>query len=303
MLSTTLLVILVLARANTAVSIPTSKSGKFWKGFARIDYLFTSQWRSSNRPNWVDYMTTTFNQSKINSINYAFPGATTDEKTTSAPLFRPTIQTQIGQQCLRQWGPQFVIRGSSNSDNSLFVLLAFPGNDIVNSLGRNDSVSVIPKIFETYDNLIEQLYAVGGRNLVFNNLPDLSKAPIITVAAANGSSMAVKTVKRQIKVWNEQVISLVDRNRTRSKCHSVTIFEPDMYSLFEDVYTDPKSHPETASITNTRNPCPVASPISNAVTLYPQCVPYLFIDQIHIQSPMHKAIARKMVQEITGEAC
>ncbi|KAH7336185.1 hypothetical protein BKA65DRAFT_552849 [Rhexocercosporidium sp. MPI-PUGE-AT-0058] len=313
MLTLSLLSIIVVTSAHTAVSTPTPKLGHSWKGFAHVDYLFTfgasydattlpvPQWRSSNGLNWVDYMTSTFNQSSLKSINYAFPGATTDDQTTSAPLLPPTVQTQVEQQFIPQWGSQFAIKGSSNSDNSLFVLLAFPGNDIVNSFSRNDSISVIPKIFETYNKLVDQLYAVGARNFVFNNIPDLSKAPVITSAAANGSITAADTVKQQIKLWNQQIVCLADR--TRSKYHGVTIFQPDMYTLFADVFNDPKSHPETANIANTNSPCPVPSPIPNAVMLYPQCEPYLFIDQIHIQSPMHKAVARKMVETITREAC
>ncbi|KAG4442815.1 hypothetical protein IFR05_001696 [Cadophora sp. M221] len=33
-------------------------------------------------------------------------------------------------------------------------------------------ISVIPKIFETYDTVVDQLYRVGARNFDFTNLPE-----------------------------------------------------------------------------------------------------------------------------------
>ncbi|PVH84993.1 carbohydrate esterase family 16 protein [Cadophora sp. DSE1049] len=307
------LAILLILGLQPIFATPVLKPRKYWKGFAHVDYLFTfgasydtttlpvPQWRSSNGPNWVDYIKTTFNQSKIVSINYAFGGATTDDRTTSAPLLPPTIKTQVEKQFIPTWGSQFKIQGSSNSDNSLFVLLAFPGNDILNSFFRNDSLSVIPKIFQTSDTLVDQLYDIGARNFVFNNLPELSKTPVVTSAAANDSSTAIETVMKQVKIWNEEIICLADR--TQAKYHDVTIFQPDMYTLFREVFDDPTSKPETAGVTNTNSPCPVSDPTPNAINLYPECNPYLFIDQIHIQSPMHKAVARKMVEAITSEVC
>ncbi|KAL2069076.1 hypothetical protein VTL71DRAFT_15414 [Oculimacula yallundae] len=147
---------------------------------------------------------------------------------------------------------------SSDTDNSVFVLLVLPGNDIVNSFSRNDPITVIPEIFKTYDKSVNQLYAIEARKFIFNNLPDLPKTTEITAAAAaNGMKSAIGTAKQQVELCNEQVICLADR--TPSKYQGVTIFQPDVYSVFANVFTDPKSHLETANITKTYSPCPVSN--------------------------------------------
>jgi phospholipase/lecithinase/hemolysin len=131
----------------------------------------------------------------------------------------------------------------------------------------------------------------------------------------------MKQVSEAGALWNEYVDKLTASSR--SKYPDITIFEPDMYTLFREVSANPKSHPETVGVTNTTGYCEAYARMigyvyisglrreltlscdsgpANPTANYPECgIPisgYLFMDGYHPQSPMHKAIAHLMADTL-----
>ena len=114
---------------------------------------------SSNGPNWVDYLTTTYNQSFVETYNFAFGGATVDSSLVAQYL--PTVLDFV-QQVNDEFVPHYVQTNTIgwNSSNSLFS--AFFGiNDVGNSYAAQNS-TLNGDIFVIYSGLVDQVSLPTG---------------------------------------------------------------------------------------------------------------------------------------------
>lgn len=104
---------------------------------------------SSNGPNWVDFLTTTWNKSYIETVNLAYGGATVDSALVRP--YRPTVLS-VQQQINEEYIP--VYSGSNSSfkwrpNDTLFAI--FIGiNDVGNAYGWANKSDVYPRVFSEY---------------------------------------------------------------------------------------------------------------------------------------------------------
>ena len=115
---------------------------------------------SSNGPNWVDYITTTFNHSLLLTYNLAYGGATVDSSLVAQYL--PTVldlKQQVEDEFLPIYGNKANAQSLGadwNEGNSLFAI--FIGiNDVGNSYTEKNQ-SLNGDIFQVYHTLVEEVY-------------------------------------------------------------------------------------------------------------------------------------------------
>ncbi|KAL8928494.1 MAG: hypothetical protein Q9208_001728 [Pyrenodesmia sp. 3 TL-2023] len=144
---------------------------------------------SSNGPNYVDFLTTTYNQSFIQTFNLGYGGATIDPSLIGSPY--GYIVQSFRQQVQDEFLPTYATNPGVawSGSNSLFTVF-FGINDVVLSYGqRNSTLNFL--LIKSYENLVHQLYAAGARNFLFMNVPPIDRSPgMLARDAASQASMA-----------------------------------------------------------------------------------------------------------------
>jgi phospholipase/lecithinase/hemolysin len=206
-------------------------------------------WTSSNGPNWVGFLTATYNQSKILTYNMAYGGATVD-----SALVTPYASTVISMkdQIQTQYLPIYGSHPTTapwTGASSLFAF--FIGiNDVGNSWYINN-VTLYDTIFSEYAGLLDQVYNTGARNFLFLSVPPVNLSPLITNQADNG--YATEYEGRVIADWNSRLANMTAQ--FKAKHSGVTNFIFDTNALFTKVIKNPKSFEQTAGYNNTTGFC------------------------------------------------
>lgn len=111
---------------------------------------------SSDGPNWVGFLSTTYNESFILTYNFAYNGSTVDSSLVPPYLpTAPSVKQQVQNDFLPRYGnhPSFT---PWTTDDSLFGF--FIGiNDIGNSFTQKNVSSIQASIFVEYARLLEQV--------------------------------------------------------------------------------------------------------------------------------------------------
>ena len=161
-------------------SYDTRKS-EYWPGWRRISHMFVfgdsytttgfevngtqpsaanpfgnpayPGYTSSNGPNWIDFLATTYNQSFVKTINLAYGGATVDG--ALIPQYLPTVLS-MKQQVNDEYVPTYASHPKSfdwHSNDTLFAI--FIGiNDVGNAYGWSNSSNVFEKVLTEYAGLV-----------------------------------------------------------------------------------------------------------------------------------------------------
>lgn len=219
---------------------------------------------SSNGPNWVDFLTTTWNASYFETVNLAYGGATVD-----ADLVKPyadtviSLKQQVNEQYLAYYAGENRSFEWQPSDTLFAVWIGI--NDIGGTYWQENSTEVFNAIFTEYAELVvsvisrtknaltdlskHTLYGTGARNFLFLNVPPIDRSPSVLEA---GEWSQVNEAAG-IATWNDRVAGLASN---LSSVHAdVTTFVFDSNALFTEVLDDPSSHPETSAYLNTTGYC------------------------------------------------
>lgn len=112
---------------------------------------------SADGPNYVDFLTTTYNQSFIETFNLGYGGATIDPSLVSSPYgyivqsFRQQVQDEFLPTYASNSGVQW------SGSNSLFTVF-FGINDVILSYApRNSTLNFL--LIKSYENLVHQVRA------------------------------------------------------------------------------------------------------------------------------------------------
>jgi phospholipase/lecithinase/hemolysin len=249
--------------------------------------------RFSNGPNWVDYLAEDLNLSptpvtalglgipSTQGINFAFGGATTGLDNTIDPRL-PGLQQQVGL------FTQLVPATQAANPDALYVLWA----------GANDYLPTESTAFTPFNtpettigNLsfaLSTLAAVGAKNFLVVNLPDLGELPR-TNKTPNSSNLNTLT-----SLHNTSLTATI--NALRSTAGSdLNINQVDVNSLFSDAI----SNPDKYGFTNVTDAC-----INLTCVLGNQSEQnkFLFWDFVHPTTAVHKQIgelAYKVLQSST----
>jgi hypothetical protein len=205
-------------------------------------------WTSSNGPNWVDFLTYTYNASYLQTYNMAYGGATVDSDLI-AP-YAPTVislKGQIQDQYLPTYGP--VSRSVPWTGSSSLFAFFIGINDVGMSWWLNNA-TLYDTVFSEYESLLNQVYDTGARNFLFLSVPPINLAPL---TLANGD-YSIEHEGLAILDWNKRVTALATQFKS-TKNETVTTFVHDTHKVFDDVIKDPKSYEQTSGLKNTTGFC------------------------------------------------
>jgi len=250
---------------------------------------------SSNGPNYIDYLTTRYNKSFIETVNLAFGGATVDS-TLVAPYL--PIVLSVKEQVQREYLPIYASHFSPvpwSSDDTLFTI--FIGiNDIGNSYASQNA-TLLPTIFTELSGLVDQLYTSGARNFLFLNVPPVDYSPLTKSAGLSAQSLEAEAIAE----WNNRLNSL---SKSLTKKHNdATSFVFNTHKVFSRVIEHPCAYPQTCPYKNTTAYCTAYENGTATPTSFdPVCgIPvdeYLWLNSLHPTFRMHEAIAAQIIKLI-----
>lgn len=110
---------------------------------------------SANGPNYVDFLTTTYNQSFIETFNLGYGGATIDPSLVGSPygLIVQSFRQQVEEEFLSTYASNSGVGWSGS--NSLFTVF-FGINDVILSYGqRNSTLNFL--LIKSYENLVHEV--------------------------------------------------------------------------------------------------------------------------------------------------
>jgi len=199
---------------------------------------------ATNGPNWVDFLTTTYNKTFLETINLAYGGATVDSALVTPYL--PTVLS-LKEQIQTEYVPAATFFDWQANDTLFATFIGI--NDVGNAYSEANSSLIFSLVFEEYASLIDELYQTGARNFLFLNVPPVNRAPL---TVANGAA-AEALEATAIAAYNANLTRLAAN--LSSTYSDATTFVFDTNAAFTQVLDDPCSHPETCPYKNTTNYC------------------------------------------------
>ncbi len=229
--------------------------------------------RFSNGSVWVEYLASDLGLTFNPNTNFAFGGATTGLKNIGINTL-PGLQQQINS---------FTTANPSADPNSLYILWA----------GVNDYLDYFfqgtPNPTQSVTNLstaVKSLAAVGARDIMVLNLPDLGKFPVTSGNSQISSLFSTFTSKQNSSLTTNLKLLSQELNP------NVNIIPLDVNSLFNRII----AKPEEFSLTNVTDSCIGDSPVVPIeVTTQPvMCIPdkFLFWDEVHPTTATHQLIGK-----------
>ncbi|KAL8651476.1 MAG: hypothetical protein Q9210_003231 [Variospora velana] len=213
---------------------------------------------SANGPNYVDFLTTTYNQSFIRTFNLGYGGATIDPSLVGSPY--GLIVQSFRQQVQEEFVPTYATNSGVEwtGSNSLFTVF-FGINDVILSYGqRNSTLNFL--LIKSYENYVQKLYAAGARNFLFMNVPPIDRSPgTLARDAATQARMA-----GYIGEFNFRLILLVYNFAVHYPDTTVWLFDTNW--LFTRLLNNgPGSFQETSGYVNVTDYCTAYQQIGQAI--------------------------------------
>jgi phospholipase/lecithinase/hemolysin len=227
--------------------------------------------RASNGPVWVEYLAPELGLTYNPATNFAFAGATSG--TTNTLPF----STLFGLPGLQQEVASYRLFNRSADPNGLYILQA--GADDYLGNGSNPQTVVA-----NLTNAIENLAAVGAKNFLISNLPDLGNLPGTRNTPA-ATDLSLLTSVHNI-LLSTSLISL-----SQSFGSSVNLIPLDVNTLFSTVAANPTAFGLTNTTAACINPTPSLATLGITPTVCSNPDSYLFWDDIHPTTFAHQEIA------------
>ncbi|MDZ8223478.1 SGNH/GDSL hydrolase family protein [Nostoc sp. ChiVER01] len=227
--------------------------------------------RFSNGPIWVEYLALDLGLKLNPNTDFAYGGATTGSKNIGIASL-PGLQQQINS---------FTLANPSANPNALYVVWA----------GTNDYLDyffdAIPNPTQAVNNLsmaVTSLAAVGAKNFVIVNLPDLGKFPV-----TGGNNQDSSLLSTFINAHNSSLTKNLSF-LSQQLSPDINIIPLDVNSLFNRIIAAPKEFGfanVTESCVGDLSVVPINVPKKLVV-----CEPdkFLFWDQVHPTTSAHKLI-------------
>jgi phospholipase/lecithinase/hemolysin len=252
---------------------------------------------ATNGPNWVDFLTTTYNQTFIETINLAYGGATVDSALVTPYL--PTVLS-LKEQIEDEYLPVYSDHPSFfdwQADDTLFAI--FIGiNDVGNAYGESNATAVLSLVIKEYASLVDVLYKSGARNFLFLNVPPVDRSPLTVAQGAAAAALEHTT----IAAYNANVTALARNLSSTYRDAFTSVF--DTNAAFTQVLNNPASHPETAPYKNTTDYCVAyENGTPSWYTFYQNCsIPvdeYFWLNSLHPTFRMMNVTAQEIVQQLS----
>ncbi|KAI5842354.1 hypothetical protein BZA05DRAFT_462066 [Tricharina praecox] len=172
---------------------------------------------SSNGPNWLAYLTRTYNaQHTVLTHDLAAGGATVSRNLVAGPATAKMLNEQLAE-----WLP--LVKGWTGNETLVAVWIGI--NDV--RLGWQSDVQVESVVGEYFVQL-QRMYASGARNFLLLDVPDMTRSP--ESQALNGSERAA------LGVYNTAYNSLLSQGaREFEAANDVVVFTFGMGEVADDV--------------------------------------------------------------------
>ncbi|KAJ3826099.1 hypothetical protein F5880DRAFT_1457675, partial [Lentinula raphanica] len=206
--------------------------------------------------NWLDFDTTTYNNSLVLTYNYAYGGATIDSGLV-AP-FEPTVLSvtdQVNEFLGTAGSPSEPVETTAwTSENSLFSIW-IGINDLGNSYYLSDNRTSFdttllnaefalvqklpisnPRTAIMISNRLFDYSDVGARNFLFLNVPPTDRSPLMLAQSTEAQEM----LKANILDFNSQLAEFIDEFKASNS--GVTTFLWDANAAFTTILDDPTAY-------------------------------------------------------------
>lgn len=212
----------------------------------------------------MGFLTTTWNETFVETVNLAYGGATVDA--ALIPQYLPTVLS-VKQQVNEEFIPTYAPRPDFlpwQPESTLFAIW-IGINDVNNAYQWANKSEVFPLDIAEYASLMvnpsklymmhfltvsqDKLYSSGARNFLFLNVPPVDRSPSTVLNSPSSPSIQ----KPEISAWNANVSHIA--SNLSSTYQDATTFVFDTNALFNDVLDDPCSHAETCAYKNTTGFC------------------------------------------------
>ncbi|KAK5163137.1 uncharacterized protein LTR77_010921 [Saxophila tyrrhenica] len=253
---------------------------------------------ATNGPNWVDFLTTTYNATFLKTVNLAYGGATVD-----SALVRPYLPTVLSlkDQIYQEYIPNYSTHPKSfnwKKKNTLFASF-FGINDIGNAYSNANASTVLAQDIAEYASLMDVLYQSGARNFLFLNVPPVNRSPL-TVAQGHASQ---RLEAEYISAYNANITAMAAN--LSSTYADATTFVFNTHRIFRQVLNDPCSHLETCAYKNTTDYCvDYENGTDSWYTFDADCGvavdEYFWLNSLHPTFRMMNATAKAIVEELSG---
>ncbi|KAI9695275.1 MAG: hypothetical protein M1820_008737 [Bogoriella megaspora] len=249
---------------------------------------------SSNGPNWVDFLTTTYNESFVQTYNLAVGGATVDSDLVKP--FLPTVPS-LKQQVEDRFVSHYAHSGPAvwKANTTLFSI--FIGiNDVGNSFQRKGA-SLNAAILNAYSTVIDQLYKYGARNFLFLNVIPMDRVP----RTVDGGRKSIRAARECVIDFNLRIDKMV-ANFTKTYA-DVTAFQFDTHALFSQVLNNPTVFPETKAYENVTDWCGKYERGTKHWDSFDKACgvkvdEHLWLNNLHPTYPVHNATARQIALQL-----
>ncbi|KAL8935479.1 MAG: hypothetical protein Q9216_005407, partial [Gyalolechia sp. 2 TL-2023] len=209
---------------------------------------------SSNGPNYISYLTTTFNASALQTYNFAFAGAQVDHLATDTGPGPDEPGNDMRQQVTNGFLPTYtdkIRQPYTEWETSSSLFISFFGiNDILSYYRRQDAESVAARIMDAYATHLSTLYDQGARNFLLFNVPPLDSAPYFNTGETRSGHNDTRTTPAQRRLHRDTVRTVVQDFNARIPSSLIPSFEAtypdakvfwyDTHALFTTLQSDPE---------------------------------------------------------------
>ncbi len=212
--------------------------------------------RWSNGPVWLDYLAA---EMGAQLEDRALGGAKTSGHNSGSSLYGLDWQVDL---YVVQTGP------GTDLSNVLFVIWA-GGNDFLTMQPTDDPALVIANAINNIQGAMDDLLAIGAKNILVMSLPDLGEAPLNNwdpVRSANASALS--------RVFNQYLVMMLCNYLNFLPDHR--FYYVDTYELLDFIVANPAPFGFT-NVTSSGNQTPPPG--------------YLFWDPIHPTTAAHRVVA------------
>lgn len=240
------------------------------------------QGRFSNGPNWIDYLANKLGVPSTIQTNFAIAGATTGTQNSTNPLL-PGLQQEVAE---------FTLTNPQADPNALYAIFA-GSNDYLDVIEQKDPTVPVANLAYAIDSLAK----VGAKNILVANLGDIAKAPLVT----GRGPIASETVSGLVKEHNMLLEQTLAALGPQLAPQGITLIPLDIYSVFNNVFTNPGQY----GLTNTTDACVFPSPLFFPVGPVSVCSnpnQYVFWDSLHPTTVTHQIVAEAAYETISASA-
>ncbi|MBE9127222.1 SGNH/GDSL hydrolase family protein [Coleofasciculus sp. LEGE 07092] len=225
-------------------------------------------------------------------VNFAFGGAQTGFGGAGddfGPLI-PGLQTQVG------WFVNDLGVAQQQADeDALYVVFAGP-NDY-QTVPNANTTQPVANIAQA----VQSLYALGARNFLVPNLPDLGKTP--RAFGSNGSIPPVDSDTLTDRTIEHNTLLKDTLSSLNQSLSGINLVSPDIFEQFNEIRNSPTDFGFTNITDACLNPDPITVDVEDPATINVCDNPdnYLFWDGIHPTTAAHKLLAEKTLEALQSE--